>query len=129
MGLLENYREQNPEAFMEKPKWQAPKEYGFFIRLVMRMSGGRIRDINKAAYALAIAAAVMFVVSLFFSKLEAHQFLFSFVLTAIALATVGAVKGLVVRKHWIKSALETLIIGGVAATLAFLVGYFLRSLA
>ena len=65
MGLLENYREQNPEAFREAPKWEPPREYGFFIRLVMRLSGGKIRDVNTAAKMLAIAAAVVFVVSLF----------------------------------------------------------------
>ena len=66
MGLLENYKEQNPEAFREAPKWRPPQEYGFFIRMVMRMSGGRIRDVDRAAYVLAIAAAIILVTSLFF---------------------------------------------------------------
>ena len=65
MGILENYKEQNPSAFREAPKWQPPREYGFFIRMVMRLSGGRIREVNKAAQVLAIAVAVVFVVSLF----------------------------------------------------------------
>ena len=68
MGLLENYKEQNPEAFREKPKWSPPDDYGFFIRLVMRASGGRIQDVTTACYVLlgaaifimAVAAAVIF---------------------------------------------------------------------
>jgi VIT1/CCC1 family predicted Fe2+/Mn2+ transporter len=42
---------------------------------------------------------------------------------------VGLVKGEVVRKHPIKAAIETLIIGGIAAILAFVVGYLLKGLA
>ena len=66
MGLLENYKEQNPEAFREAPKWRPPQEYGFFIRLVMRLSGGRVRDINQASYVLLIAAAIVALLSLLF---------------------------------------------------------------
>ena len=66
MGLLENYKEQNPESFREKPQWEPPREYGFFIRLVMKMSGGRIRDVNTASYALLIAAAIVALTSLLF---------------------------------------------------------------
>ena len=66
MDLLSQYKQDHPEAFRDAPKWQPPKEYGFFIRLVMRLSGGKIRDINKASYALAIAAAVVFLISLLF---------------------------------------------------------------
>lgn len=70
-----------------------------------------------------------FVLAAFFISLQTNQFLYSFILTGFALLLVGAVKGVVVKKHFIKSALETLIIGGVAALLAFGVGYLLRGLA
>ena len=64
MGLLENYKEQNPEAFRKAPQWEPPREYGFFIRLVMRLSGGRIRDVNKASYVLLTVAVIIVIVAL-----------------------------------------------------------------
>ena len=86
MGLLENYREQHPEEFREKPRCEAPKEYGFFIRLLMRLSGGRIRDVNAASYVLFGAAIFIMVIAIAvifsnfhllpaprFSKEEAHK--------------------------------------------------------
>lgn len=71
---------------------------------------------------------ISFILSLFFNMSETTQFVYAIILTGVALAIVGAVKGLVVKKHWIRAAFETLIIGGIAAILAFLVGYFLRGL-
>ena len=64
MDLLSQYKQDHPEEFREKPQWEPPREYGFFIRMVMKMSGGRIRKVNKADFVLAIGAAVAFVLSL-----------------------------------------------------------------
>ena len=41
----------------------------------------------------------------------------------------GFIKGEVVGKHKIRSAIETLLIGGVAAGIAYFVGYLLKGLA
>ena len=60
MDLLSQYKQDHPEEFREKPQWESSREYGFFIRLVMRLSAGKIRDVSKAAYVLAIAAAAVF---------------------------------------------------------------------
>jgi len=70
-----------------------------------------------------------FTLAYFIPSIEIYQFQASFILTGIALALVGAVKGLVVRKHPIKASMETLLIGGIAALLAYLVGVFLQNLA
>jgi VIT1/CCC1 family predicted Fe2+/Mn2+ transporter len=56
-----------------------------------------------------------------------HRFLFSAVITAIAFATIGIVKGIVVKHSVVRSGFETLFVGSVAAALAYLVGYWLRS--
>lgn len=69
-----------------------------------------------------------FVLALLSQSINENKFLYSFILTAVALIFVGAVKGEVVKKHPIRSAFETLLIGGAAAILAFLVGYLLKSL-
>ncbi len=51
-----------------------------------------------------------------------NQFKYSIVLTGIALITIGWFEGEVTGKHKIKSTFQTLIIGGIAAFLAFSVG-------
>lgn len=60
------------------------------------------------------------------SYLISSQFIYSFVLTGLALIIVGIFKGEIVKKHPIRSAIETLVIGGIAAGLAFGVGHFMR---
>lgn len=40
----------------------------------------------------------------------------------------GAAKTLVVRRSWWKSGLETLVMGGLAAVMAYAVGYLLKGL-
>ncbi len=70
-----------------------------------------------------------FVISYFFPVVSPNKFVFSFILTGIALFLVGLVKGEIVKKHPLRAALETLLIGGIAAVIAFLIGFGLRSLA
>lgn len=70
-----------------------------------------------------------FILAPFIPAIEAHKFLYSMILTGIAFLGIGAIKGIVVEKHYARSAIETLIIGGIAAALAFIVGYVLQGLA
>jgi len=60
--------------------------------------------------------------------LEQYKFHLSFILTGIALACVGAFKGQVIGKGAFRSAIETVFVGGIAAAIAFSVGYLLRGL-
>lgn len=71
---------------------------------------------------------LFFVLSLFNSNLLSNAFLFSSILTGIAFLFVGSVKGFITKRYWVKSGLETLVIGAVVSLIAFLVGYFLRGL-
>lgn len=57
-----------------------------------------------------------------------NQFIYSGVLTGMAFIVVGWFKGKVTGKNKVKSSFETLIIGGVAAALAFVVGRLISSL-
>jgi len=59
--------------------------------------------------------------------LAKNQFIFSFALTAIAFFSVGAIKSKIVNKHFLRSSIETLIIGGAAAGVAFIVGNAMKS--
>jgi VIT1/CCC1 family predicted Fe2+/Mn2+ transporter len=69
-----------------------------------------------------------FVLALIFPQLAPKQFYISIVLTAMAFIIVGYVKGHLVKRNKIFSCLETLVIGGIAAALAFIVGYLLKGL-
>ena len=69
---------------------------------------------------------ITFVAGTFMEISDSNKFLYSAILTGIAFLIVGGVKGTLVKKNRVRSALETLIIGGIAASLAFFVGYLLR---
>ena len=56
-----------------------------------------------------------------------HQFAISAFLTAVTFLVIGTVKAKVVKMNALVSAIETLLVGGVAATIAFLVGLFLKA--
>jgi len=58
-----------------------------------------------------------------------RPFLASAVATALTFFAIGALKGRLLHHAWVRSGLETLFIGGCAATLAFVVGRGLRGLA
>lgn len=59
---------------------------------------------------------------------DSEAFVYSTVLVALAFFMVGFVKGKIVKKSKIKSGLFTLIIGGIAAMIAYFMGYALNSL-
>ncbi|MFQ5816662.1 MAG: VIT1/CCC1 transporter family protein [Terriglobia bacterium] len=58
-----------------------------------------------------------------------HIFLASCLATAATLFAVGSLRTLVTRARWVTSAFEMLLIGSIAAVVAYAVGYFLRQLA
>jgi VIT1/CCC1 family predicted Fe2+/Mn2+ transporter len=53
-------------------------------------------------------------------------FTYSIILTGAAFFLIGSVKGRMVQKPLIRSGLSTLLIGGIAASVAFVVGYILN---
>lgn len=55
-----------------------------------------------------------------------HRFLVSAITTAIALFVVGSLRILVIKKHWFRGGMEMLIIGGVAAVIAYGVGFLIK---
>jgi vacuolar iron transporter family protein len=56
-----------------------------------------------------------------------QRFQFSAIITAIAFAAIGVAKGVVVKHSIVRSGLETLVVGSIAALLAYLVGFWLRT--
>ncbi|MGH7799129.1 MAG: VIT1/CCC1 transporter family protein [Thermodesulfobacteriota bacterium] len=70
-----------------------------------------------------------YVLSYLFPYLREQTFLLSIIFTSCAFFIVGSVKGKIVDKKWYLSGFETFLIGGTAAAIAFLVGFFLKGLA
>jgi len=70
-----------------------------------------------------------YVLSYFSESFRTNTFALSIVLTSIAFFIVGSVKGRFVGERWIISGLETVLIGGAAAIIAYVAGYLLRGLA
>ncbi len=70
-----------------------------------------------------------YVLSYFSDSFRSNTFTLSIILTSIAFFIVGSVKGRIVSTSWLYSGFETLLIGGVAAIIAYYVGYLLRGLA
>lgn len=70
-----------------------------------------------------------YVLAYFVPDISGRTFEFSVVLTSVALFIVGSIKARVVDKEWYAAGAETFLIGGMAAVIAYLVGYLLRGLA
>lgn len=61
-------------------------------------------------------------------NLESNKFIYSIILTFLAFGIIGWLKGDITGKSRIKSSLQTIVIGGIAAALAFLTGLFIKNL-
>ena len=70
-----------------------------------------------------------FILYYFFPFFKESAFISSIILTSIARVLVVASKASIVDKKWFLSGLETLIIGGIAACIAYLIGFWLKGLA
>lgn len=60
---------------------------------------------------------------------DTNMFLLSCILTALTLFTLGSLKVKITGKNWFKSGLEMLIVGGLAAGAAYVIGILLSGLA
>ncbi len=68
-----------------------------------------------------------FIYEFIFQNSEIHPFAISTILTGMTFFCIGAVKSRFVERHWCSSGLETLVVGGCAAGLAYLVGAILKN--
>lgn len=63
MDLLSQYQQEHPEPMPQPLAHEPDGNYGFFIRLVMRLSGGRIRDARTASRALLFGGTVIAIIA------------------------------------------------------------------
>lgn len=78
--------------------------------------------------AIGFIPLLSFTLATFIPFIEKHQFLYASILTALAFIIIGSIKGNITGKNKGRSSLETLLIGGTAAIIAYLVGFFLKGL-
>jgi vacuolar iron transporter family protein len=57
-----------------------------------------------------------------------NAFVYSTIFTAISFFLIGTIRGTVVKRSLIRTGFNTLAIGGIAASVAYLVGYLLSEL-
>jgi vacuolar iron transporter family protein len=69
-----------------------------------------------------------FVMALWVPFINAYQFEISVISTTAAFLIIGAVRGFVTRKNAYKTSFETILVGGIAAFIAFGVGHLLAGL-
>ena len=110
---ISNYLSTKSENDVEKHQHNAKRTA--FVTFVSFMLIGLIPLISFIAAAITKS-----------DYLVQNQFLFSIILTGVALLIVGFLKGEVTKKHKFISSIETMLIGGTAAVVAFLVGYLLK---
>ncbi|MBI2629063.1 VIT1/CCC1 transporter family protein [Candidatus Pacearchaeota archaeon] len=72
---------------------------------------------------------VIYIIHYLNSSFISNTFIVTIILTAIALFLLGSFKVRITGKNWLYSGIETLVIGGVAASAAFLVGRALAGMA
>lgn len=101
------------------------EEYGLAL---MGATPRRAAAITFVAFVLLGALPLLPFISEFFKPgIVTKPFLVSSLVTGTAFFLVGAVKARFVLQHWYRAGVETFIVGGIAATLAYLVGVALRS--
>lgn len=79
--------------------------------------------------AVGLVPLLPFIGKALFKKLEFNEFLVSIIFTAAAFIIIGVVRGTVTNKSRTKSSIETILIGGLAAAIAYFVGHLLRDVA
>ena len=110
------------------------KNKEFFVDLMMHeelelSSHAREGIMRKAAATFIAFVGMGFIpiIPFLFLSSTAHLFAYSVGATGAALFLVGSLRSLVTKNSWIFSGLEMLVVGGIAASIAYVVGAFLKS--
>lgn len=92
-------------------------------------SAARAASVTFAAFVLVGTVPLLTFVLAYLGMNISNPFLWSAALTGIAFFLTGALKSRFVEQSWLSAGLETLVVGGAAATLSYVVGSLLGGLA
>lgn len=95
------------------------------IGMLRPKEGQEMRGAIVTFFSFLIAGAVPLIPYLFFAA-SPNAFLFAIVFTSLALFAVGALRVIFIGKGWLISGLEMFFVGGIAAAIAYGVGFVLR---
>ena len=73
-----------------------------------------------------LLAGVLPLIPFLFGVAQENQFVVSAIATGVALFMVGALRAFITEHSFIKSGLEMLFVGGIAATIAYVVGWLVQ---
>jgi VIT1/CCC1 family predicted Fe2+/Mn2+ transporter len=102
-------------------------EHGLQIQGPSAIKAGGVTFVAFAA--AGAMPLISFGVEALFPGSVGNEFLWSAIITGVTFFAVGALRSRFVERHWMRSGIETFLIGTVAATLAFGVGVGLKGLA
>src|SRR3989344_5985101 len=124
MGLSNYLSLRSTKAFQEKESLTFPASES---KIIEGIFGHPLRHGLATGLAFAFAGALP-LIPYFFDIPQNLQFYIAMAATAAALFTVGALRTLVTDAHWIRSGLEMLVVGGIAAIAAYVVGAIVKAL-
>jgi VIT1/CCC1 family predicted Fe2+/Mn2+ transporter len=113
------------------------KKRNVWIDTMMKEELGLIQDKNRAldnalntfigfnVIGLIPLVPYIFLILINSNHITANPFFYSIIFTAVAFFLIGSIRGKVVKKSLFRSGLNTLLIGGIAASLAYMVGHIL----
>lgn len=107
-----NFLAERSRAQKDKTEHATP----FFSALATFLSFVAVGSVPLLVYVYEVVAGTRF----------DHSFLYSAVLTSFAFLSVGYIRGKLVEENTIRASLETLAVGGIAATVAYSVGALLK---
>ncbi len=114
----------------DKDRWVREmmfEEHGLTEDVRSPLRGGIVTYV--AFIVIGFVPLLSFVLAIFLPGLQDSTFGISVALTILALFFIGALKTLVVRQSLFRAGMQTLMMGGLAAIVAYIVGYLLRGLA
>ncbi len=104
----------------------------FMMKYELEMNAPSAGNIWKSAIAtfisFVVAGSLPILPFIFLSASDTNRLLYSVIATGVSLFTVGAARYYVTRVNWLISGLEMLLVGGVAASVSYLVGYLISAI-
>lgn len=112
------------------------KNKNFWLDIMMREELHLSFNKKQIPWKEALVTFVSFVVAgfvpiapfLFFNADGAYLLMIAVIATAAALFAVGSMRTFITGERWFVSGIEMLIVGGIAATLAYAIGFFVRQI-
>ena len=118
--------EQLTDLIMKNKKFSVD----FMMQEELKLSNANVTPFKNAwvTFVSFVVAGLIPILPFIFIPASANRFLLAIFFTAMALFVVGASRSVFTDKYWFLSGLEMLFVGGVAATIAYLIGFVISQI-